>query len=338
MSAPPEQRRWNRDDYEAEALRYWASLPPEHTMESTPQSIQREICQESLALVRPQLPQVHYFGELLVQQFHEGQLIQVCPGMMVVIGDLVDRPRTCFVPEDEGSVFWTLEFVSHTNPYGDYTTKRELYEKLRIPYYMIHDPEAAPLVLTLYRFDGHEYQLVPINVSRRYPIPELDIEVGVIAGWARFWFRGVLLELPAELQRQVKTLQTQVDALIQAHGSLQQAHGSLQQAHGSLQQEHQTVLQERDSILQERNAIVQERDTIRQEHDKIQQEHDKVQQANTSLQQSNQTLQQERDTFTAALRLMISPRAKVAGRQDILDALPTTTDAATLTAWLAELA
>ncbi len=41
------------------------------------------------------------------------------------------------------------------------------------------------------------------NVGGRYPILELEMEVGLLEGWARFWFRGELLPTPAEMQRKL---------------------------------------------------------------------------------------------------------------------------------------
>ncbi|HXG11209.1 MAG TPA: hypothetical protein VNK04_15735, partial [Gemmataceae bacterium] len=41
------------------------------------------------------------------------------------------------------------------------------------------------------------------NRQGRYPIRELDVEVGLLEGWVRFWYEGELLPLPAELQREL---------------------------------------------------------------------------------------------------------------------------------------
>jgi hypothetical protein len=53
--------------YERMAEEYLRSLPPEHFMESTPQSTQRKITVESLDLVQADRADVHVFSELLVQ-------------------------------------------------------------------------------------------------------------------------------------------------------------------------------------------------------------------------------------------------------------------------------
>ncbi len=78
-----------RIEYEEAAEAYLRSLPPEHFMEATQQARQREITIESLALVEPHRPDVHYFNELLVQYplARGGKIGQVVPDNMVVVCD-----------------------------------------------------------------------------------------------------------------------------------------------------------------------------------------------------------------------------------------------------------
>jgi hypothetical protein len=54
--------------------------------------------------------------------------------------------------------------------------------------------------MTLYRHNGEKYVSVKPNAHGRCEIPELELEVGLHGGWMRYWFRGELLPLPAELQ------------------------------------------------------------------------------------------------------------------------------------------
>src|SRR5688572_4656242 len=58
---------WTRADYERAAMDYLARLPPEHFMEATPHSTQREITIESFAVLRALRPGVELCNELLVQ-------------------------------------------------------------------------------------------------------------------------------------------------------------------------------------------------------------------------------------------------------------------------------
>ena len=48
-----------------------------------------------------------------------------------------------------------------------------------------------------------KYVTVLPNEQGRYPIPELEVEAALLDEWVRFWFRGKLLPLPAELQHEL---------------------------------------------------------------------------------------------------------------------------------------
>lgn len=51
------------------------------------------------------------------------------------------------------------------------------------------------------------------NAQRRWPIPELELEVGLLNGWVRIWYQGRLLPLPADLQRELdETQRAEADA------------------------------------------------------------------------------------------------------------------------------
>jgi hypothetical protein len=77
----------------------------------------------------------------------------------------------------------------------------EQYEReLKVPYYLVFYPEAEDL--TLYHHNGKKYVTVKANKHGRYPIPRLEVEVKILDGWVRFWHKGRLLPLPAELQQE----------------------------------------------------------------------------------------------------------------------------------------
>jgi hypothetical protein len=186
---------------------------------------------------------------------------------MVVVGDVAERERSNWAVELETApIFMTLEYVSPTNRRKDYKDSYEKYEKeLKVPYYLTVDHERHDL--RLHRLDGDDYVRVPAGANGRHPIPELELEVGWLDGWARFWHRGALLPITKELEQQLRATQQE--------------------------------LGKRDEQLRQRDeqiaAIVQ------------------------------------------ALRPLVESRARQAGRQDILDRLPLTTDSAQLTRWLTEL-
>ena len=66
--------------------------------------------------------------------------------------------------------------------------------------------------MRVYQHRGRRYKLLKPNSAGRFAIPELDLEVGLLDSWVRFWYRGELLELPGQLQRQLDAAKQQLDA------------------------------------------------------------------------------------------------------------------------------
>src|SRR5581483_1084336 len=198
--------------YEKAAQEYLRSLPLEHFMEATPHARQREITLESLALVRARRPDFHLFNELLVQYPIRGskKTGQVVPDNMVVWYEGELAPEGSYdVPLQPAGPFWVLEYLSKSSKRKAYKDNRRHYEKrLKVPYYLLFDPETQ--VLTLFHHDGRQYVRVEPNEHGRLALPELDLEVGLLDGWVRFWYQGELLPLPADLQRQLNETQRQL--------------------------------------------------------------------------------------------------------------------------------
>ena len=199
--------------YEEAAREYLRSLPLEHFMEAIGQSTQREITLESLALVKARRPDVHVFNELLVQYPVAGQRRpgQVCPDNMVVISDQPLAADSSYnLPLEPARLFWVLEYVSKNNKRKDYEDNFDKYERdLKVPYYLTFYPDLQDL--TLYRHTGKKYVSVKPNKQGRYAIPELNLEVGLQDGWVRYWHEGILLPLPAELQRDLDATTRRAD-------------------------------------------------------------------------------------------------------------------------------
>jgi hypothetical protein len=64
--------------------------------------------------------------------------------------------------------------------------------------------------LTLYHHNGKRYASVLPNVQGRYPIPELHLELAILDGWVRFWYRRKLLPLPADMERELADVKQQL--------------------------------------------------------------------------------------------------------------------------------
>lgn len=189
------------------AADYARNLPLEHFMEAAAQGRQREITLESLALVKAHRPDVQVFNELLVQYRRRGQreIVQVVPDNMVIIHPEPVKAEGSFdVPlQHPSKPFWMLEYVSRSNRRKDYEDSFKKYERdLKVPYYLLFYPEDQEL--TLYRHNGRKYVTVRPNEQDRYPIAELQLEIGLLDGWARYWYQGTLLPLPAELLRDLQ--------------------------------------------------------------------------------------------------------------------------------------
>src|SRR5579884_643041 len=189
-----------RLDYADAAEAYLRSLPPEHFMEATPQATQRKITLESLDLVHARRPEVQLFNELLVQYPHgRGKRIrQVVPDNMVVVHPQpIEAVGSYDVPFQPVGPFWVMEYVSKSSRRKDYEDSFRKYERdLRVPYYLLFYPDNQEV--TLFRNSGRRYVAVRPNEAGRLAIPELELEVGLLDGWVRSWFRGALLPLPAD--------------------------------------------------------------------------------------------------------------------------------------------
>jgi Uma2 family endonuclease len=190
--------------YNEAAREYCASLPLEHFMESAPAATQREITTESFALVRAARPEVKFFNELLVQYPVDDiqNLARVVPDNMVVLHDGHVRVNKSFnVPFQKAKPFLVLEYVSEENRRKDYVDNMRRYEQdLKVPYYLLFEPDKKQVVLFKLSASKKKYVSVKPNRHDRLAIPELELEVGLVDGWVRFWFRDALLRLPDQLQ------------------------------------------------------------------------------------------------------------------------------------------
>ncbi len=201
-----------RIEYEEAAEAYLRSLPPEHFMEATAQGKQREITLESLALVRARRPEVQAFNELLVQYPRRGErkIGQVVPDNMVVVWpEPIQASGSYDLPLQPTGPLWMLEYVSKYNKRKDYEDNMQKYEReLKVPYYLLFYPDAREL--TLFQLRSRKYRSVPPNERGRHAIAELDLEAALLDDWVRFWYRGELLPLPADLQRDLDETRRQL--------------------------------------------------------------------------------------------------------------------------------
>lgn len=213
-------------EYEEAARAYMRGLPLEHYAESVGQGRQREITLASLSLLRARRPDVQVFNELLVQYPHgrRRQVRQVVPDNMVVVHPEPIRAYLSYdLPFQPGAPFWVLNYVSPYTRRKDYDADFRRYEvDLKIAYVLVCYPEQQKMML--YRHSGKKYAAVVANSAGRYAIPELELEVGLLEGCARFWHRGDRLLLPHELQQEIDAIRERTrSAAEQAEHAAEQA-------------------------------------------------------------------------------------------------------------------
>ncbi|MBA4189148.1 MAG: hypothetical protein C0467_14215 [Planctomycetaceae bacterium] len=193
----PEMRAF----YEAEAQAYLESLPLSHFMESTAQSSQRKITVESFDLIHVARPDVQCFSELLIQypQSNRRKPAKVVPDNFVVVyPEPIIASGTFAITEQPVGPLLVLEYVSKHSNRKDYHENFDKYQAdLKVPYYLIFYPDNEEL--TLFQLADGRYSAVRPNAAGRFAIPDLEMEVALLGGWVRFWFRGALLPLPGDL-------------------------------------------------------------------------------------------------------------------------------------------
>jgi Uma2 family endonuclease len=191
---------WTVADYDRAANAYQRRLPLEHYMEAVSQSTQRKITLASLDLLPRRRLDVQVFNELLIQYFFKGRLRRVVPDNMLRRSSEPLRADRSYNLELEGiGPFLVMEYVSPENYRKDYHESFHKYEsELKVPYYLLFYPEEQDL--QVHHLEADEYRRLPANAEGRYAIPELDLEVGLLDGWVRYWYQGELLPLPTEME------------------------------------------------------------------------------------------------------------------------------------------
>lgn len=206
--------------YERAERQYLKSLPLEHFMESTTQSKQREITLSSFALIHATRPDIQCFNELCVIYPIPNQDVdapgKVVPDNMVVIHNKpIVAEGSYMTPHQPVGPLVVLEYVSKASARKDEEVSYAKYEKdLKVPYYLLFYPDADEL--TLFKLRDGKYVTVLPNGQGRCAIPELELKVGLLGKWMRYWFRDELVPLPEELLKDRDAKQIELNAERQA--------------------------------------------------------------------------------------------------------------------------
>lgn len=188
-------------------------------MESTDQSTQRKITLESLDLVHAVWPEFQVFSELLIQyplgDSKPSKPERVVPDNMVIVWPKpIDKLKAFHTPLQPVLPTLVMEYVSESNRRKGYEENLTRYrDHLHIPYYLLFEPESQ--TLDVFHLVDAGYERVAPNAAGRLAIPELELEVGLIDGWVRYWHRGALLALPGELLNQLRAKDNQLDAALE---------------------------------------------------------------------------------------------------------------------------
>lgn len=215
-----------RMKYEDAAQAYLRSLPLEHFMESIEQSTQRKISVASFDQVQLHRPDIQTFSELLIQYpLADDRIGQVVPdGMTIVSNEPINVDGSFIIPLQKVRPILVMEYISKSNRRKDTETNRTKFEVfVKALYYLMFSPEAQELIL--YKLGKKKkYVTVKPNEHGRYPIPELELEVGILDGWMRFWFRGELLPLTTDLLKDLTRVRQMLQAETQRANDLSLIH------------------------------------------------------------------------------------------------------------------
>src|SRR5262249_51347637 len=122
--------------------------------------------------------------------------------MIVVYQGEIEAVGSYDVPLQPVGPLFVLEYVSKSSIRKDYEESFRKYEReLKVPYYLVFYPDNHEW--TLFKRGKSRYSALVPDARGRSAIPELELEVGLLDGWVRFWFRGELLARPAEMQQRL---------------------------------------------------------------------------------------------------------------------------------------
>lgn len=219
--------------YEEAERAYYRSLDPEDTIDPVCQATTRAIVLSSFGLMRSSRPDIQCFNELLIRYPRpDGSAGRVVPNNFVVIHPapvlVYDRFDTADQP---AKPLLAIDYITELRNPEAYKHNPDRYgRELRVPYYLTAYPEEKRF--TLYHLTDGGYAVVPPNEPGRFPIPELEVEVGMRDGWMRFWFRGELVKRPAELYQELQALRAEHQARLAVEAELARLREELARAKG----------------------------------------------------------------------------------------------------------
>jgi hypothetical protein len=175
---------------------------------------QRELTGWSFAVLRTERPDVQLFTGRLIQfdspgEDHPGQ---IAPDHFVAVHPTpLGRWGGYNIPYEPVRPLLVMNYVAESDRKYD-AVRREMCERdLAVPYYLRFDLTGRDLAL--FRPVGGTYRAARANPAGRLAVPELELEVALLDGWVRFWFRGELLPRPEDLLRERRAMEAELARL-----------------------------------------------------------------------------------------------------------------------------
>lgn len=196
--------------YDEAERAYYRSLDPEDTIDPVCQATTRAIVLSNFGLIRSSRPDIQCFNELLIRYPRpDGSTGRAVPNNFVVMHPepvaVYDSFDTAGQP---AKPLLVIDYITELRNPEAYKHNPDRYgRELRVPYYLVAYPEEKRF--TLYRLTDGGYADVPPNESGRFPVPELEVEVGMHDGWMRFWFGCELVKTPAEMYQELQALRAE---------------------------------------------------------------------------------------------------------------------------------
>lgn len=186
--------------YDFTAAAYWYTQQRCDDVPDPDAVRQRELTGWAFAVLRAERPDVQLFTDRVIQfespgEKHPGQL---GPDHFVAVHPTpLDRRGGYNIPYEPVRPLLVMNYVDAPGRKFD-AVRREMCERdLAVRYYLRFDLTGRDL--TLFRLADGFYRADRANPAGRLAVPELELEVALLDGWVRFWFRGELLPRPEDI-------------------------------------------------------------------------------------------------------------------------------------------
>src|SRR5262249_44808639 len=157
-----------------------------------------------LALVSAYRPEIQVFNELLVRypRSRHRDSGKFTPDNMVVVHPSLIKANDSFDLAEQSAVpCCVLDYVVEGSIRKNYDDNHPGCNAMKGPYYLPSKRDVQEL--PLYKHNGRKYVSAKPNKNERYAVPKLELEAAILDEWVRFWSRGELLPLPADLLNQL---------------------------------------------------------------------------------------------------------------------------------------